>query len=125
MRPSRISPQVLIARTAEPRVDVLIVGLKPIAETRAQHAGGGSHAAAFQNVVLAIEELRRVPGVAREGLESGERSELRRRPLPSVAEQPLDAERAPAQGARVHRRRVPRSVTGNDRPLVPPRILAF
>src|ERR1035438_8801718 len=56
VRPSGIAPQVLIVRAAEPRVDVLIVGLKPIAETRAQHAGGGPHAAAFQNVVPGIEE---------------------------------------------------------------------
>ena len=57
--------------------------------------------------MLAIEEIRRIPGVKRHGCEPGERFELGARPLPTIAEQIVNTVRAGSTRIRSDRAGVP------------------
>src|SRR3989441_10263515 len=61
--------------------------LKPIAEGAPQHAGGSARRTAFHDVVLGIEEIRRIPAIEGEWLETLEGREQSRSPFPTIAEQ--------------------------------------
>src|SRR5207302_4474547 len=62
---------------------------------------------ALHDVMLAIEKVRRVDRVRWHGAESREAVERRRRPLPSVADEIVNAPRARARRIRADRNRIP------------------
>src|SRR5436853_659687 len=87
VRQHEILSSHLIAHAAESRICILIMWLKPIAEGAPQHAGGSARRTAFHDVVLAIEEIRRIPAIEGEWLEALEGREQSRSPFPTIAEQ--------------------------------------
>src|SRR5258706_3857814 len=93
--------------TPKPRIHILVPRLKPVTESRPQHAGRGARRTALQHMVLPVEEVRRVAQIERERVEAGQCVEYRRRPFPAVAELSFDAECADVVRMRVDRLRVP------------------
>src|SRR5580704_13888575 len=81
--------------------------LKPVAERWPQHARGRARRAAFHDKVFAVEKVSRVSAVKRKWLESAERRENGRRPLPSVSQHALRTERTSAFRKRIHRDGIP------------------
>src|SRR4029079_9392696 len=97
----------LSPHTAESRVDILVVRLEPVSEGPAQHAGRRAWAAALHDVVLAIEEIGRIAGIELKRLKTRKRRELGGGPLPPVAHEVGDPERALALSKGADWRRVP------------------
>src|ERR1700758_3227320 len=89
---------MLLLHTAELGVNVRIVRLKPVAEAAAQHAGGGARRSALHDEMLAVEKIRGVAAIEGKRLESRQRPEGRRSPLPAIAEKIVYAEMARAEG---------------------------
>jgi len=85
---------VMVIDAAKARVNVLVMRLKPVPERSPQLARGGAHAAAFQHVMPAVEEIRRIARVAGVRAKAVERCEGCGGPLPAVAQQIHDAEGA-------------------------------
>src|SRR5258708_9551559 len=102
-----LSSPSLTAHAAKSGVCKLVMRLEPVAECAAQHTGRGARRSAFQDEVLAVEEIGGVSAVEREWFESGERCEFSRGPLPSIAQHAVNAECALALGKCVHRRGAP------------------
>src|SRR5260370_35500439 len=93
----------LTAHAAKSGVCKLVMRLEPVAERAPQHARCGARRPAFQDEVLAIEEIGGVSAVEREWFESGDRCKLSRRPLPPLAEHAVTTEAALALGSDVNR----------------------
>src|SRR5262245_46500714 len=82
-------------RAAKLREHERVVSLVPVAEARPNEFTGGGPRGPFQDVVLAVEEVGGVAGVALDvRLESGEAVEWCVGPLPAVAHELVDAPRA-------------------------------
>src|SRR5258707_2714852 len=81
--------------------------LEPVAERPPQHASRRARRAPFHDVVLSIEEIRRVSWIKRHGSESGKWLEFCARPLPAVAHHILNAKSARPARIRSHRTRIP------------------
>ena len=81
--------------------------LEPVAERPPEHARGRARRTALHHEVLAIEEIRRVPGIKRKWMESRERRKRRARPFPTVPNDVGDAEVADALGVRSRGNRIP------------------
>src|SRR5579864_6218183 len=92
---------------AKSGIHVLVMPLEPVAEAGAQHAASRTRRAAFHDEVLAIEEIGRVAAIKRERLESAERRELCRRPLPSVTHHTFHSKRALTLRIGINGRRIP------------------
>src|SRR5260370_10916631 len=78
-----------------------------VAERPPQHASRRARRSPLHNVVLSIEEIRRVSGIKRHRRESGKWFEFRARPFPAVAHDILNAESARPAWIRSHRTRIP------------------
>src|SRR4029077_7927094 len=104
---SRRSGHELFLHTPEGGVDVRVVGLEPVAERAAQHRSVGARRAAFHHEMFAVEEIGGVPPVEGKRREAGKGTERCRGPLPSIAEQIVNAERAGARGMSIDGRGVP------------------
>src|SRR5207237_4116830 len=85
VRQHEILSSHLIAHAAESRICILIMWLKPIAEGAPQHAGDSARRTAFHDVVLAIEEIRRIPAIEGGWLETLEGREQSRSPFQPLA----------------------------------------
>src|SRR5258708_4616096 len=81
--------------------------LEPVAERPPQHASRRARRSPLHDVVLSIEEIRRVPGIKRHRSESGKWLEFRARPFPAVAHDILNAKSARPAWIRSHRTRIP------------------
>src|SRR5260370_42326706 len=97
-----------VVLAAEARyVEIRIMWLEPVAERPPQHASRRARRSPLNNVVLSIEEIRRVSGIKRHRRESGKWFEFRARPFPAVAHDILNAESARPAWIRSHRTRIP------------------
>src|SRR5262245_46489498 len=93
---------------SELRVDERIVGPEPVAEAPAHELFCRGRGGALHDVVLAVEEVRRVLGIGGHRLESLKRSEDRRGPFPTVAHEVVNAPRARASRTRARGNGIPR-----------------
>src|SRR5436190_23411249 len=85
--------------------DVGVVRLEPVPEAAARQAAIGGPRSAQEHEVALVEEIRRIAAVAFHGAEPWEGAEGCRGPLPSVADQLVNAERARTQWIRADGRR--------------------
>src|SRR6476469_6825836 len=105
-----------IARTAEAGEDLPANRIVPVAERRPSDVRRGRPRAAAQHFVLGAEEHLRVLGI-REGLVARIAAEVRRRPLPHVADHAVAPDRR-------HVLRVRADLRGAEAELVDVRVLA-
>src|SRR5947207_13269287 len=77
------------SRTAKRGVHIRIAAAEPVAEGWPQKLARGRGRGAFDDEVLAVEEVRRVLRIRCHGAESWKRCECRGRPLPSIADHAL------------------------------------
>src|SRR6266567_2005000 len=119
----------LVIHAAESRVHVLVVCLEPVAKRRTKHARSSARRSALHDEVFAIEKIGRVTAVERKRLESREWCEDRGRPLPTIAQHVVYAERALALGEGIYRRGIPMAeikiAEARTKLLVGPWILPF
>src|SRR5882762_3412769 len=92
---------------AEAGVHVGVVGLEPVPEGAAQHAGRGPRRAALLHEVPSVEEVLGIALVIRVLAEAGERAEHARGPLPSVPDRLGYPKTAVPRGEGSDRGRVP------------------
>src|SRR5580704_3897226 len=81
----------LVAHTTKSRVNILVVGLEPVAKRAAQHARAGARGCTFHYVVLAVKEVRRVARIKRKRWKPGNgsnRLDVHSHPLPSKSATP-------------------------------------
>src|ERR1700686_1072951 len=97
----------LVFDAAKLRVHVRIMRLEPVAERPAEHARCRARRTALHHEVLAIEEIRGIPGIERKWLESRERRKRRARPFPAIPDEIGDAEVADALRVRSRGNQVP------------------
>ena len=81
--------------------------LKPVTKRGPQHARRRARRSTLHNEMLAIKKISRVAAIKRKRLESWERRENRRRPLPTISQHVVHSKSALPRGKRIHRRRIP------------------
>src|SRR5260370_12565756 len=97
-----------VVLAAEARyVEIRIMWLAPVPARPPQHASRRARRTPLKDVVLSLEEIRRVSGIKRYLRESGKRFEFRARPVPAVAHRILNAKSARPARIRTHRARIP------------------
>src|SRR5258708_22364922 len=94
---------LLAAHAAKSGVCKLLMRMEPVGERAPQHARCGARRPAFQDEVLAIEEIGGVSAVERKWCECGERGKFSGSPLTPIAEHAVNTEGALALGKYVHR----------------------
>src|SRR5260370_5592508 len=97
-----------VVLAAEARyVEIRIMWLNRVAKQLPPHASRRARRSPLHDVVLSIEEIRRVSGIKRHRRESGKWLEFRARPFPAVAHRILNAKSARPARIRTHRARIP------------------
>src|SRR5580704_18759473 len=91
---------------AKASVDVLVMGLEPVAKCGAQHARGSAWRAALHDEVFAIKKVSGIARVKRKGLEPRKRCEYSGCPLPPIAQHIVHAEKTLAVGKGINRCRI-------------------
>src|SRR5580704_11827948 len=92
---------------AKASVDVLVMGLEPVAKCGSQHARGSAWRAALHDEVFAIKKVSGIARVKRKGLEPRKRCEYSGCPLPPIAQHIVHAEKTLAVGKGINRCRIP------------------